>query len=386
MTDWQTRAQHLADELSAAGKLSSPPWQQAVAQVPRHELVPTYYTYIDSGWQAADTSSPRGRQRWLELVYSNKALFVLPDGLSSTSMPGLMTRMLEALDVHDGHRVLEIGTGSGYNAALLCHRLGDEHVFSVDIDAELIGLARTRLAAIGYRPTLVAADGSLGLAEHAPFDRVIATCSVPSIPWAWVRQTRVGGLILADLKLGGHAGNLVLLQRGDDRAEGRFDPTYGSFMSIRQSAPPPPSLPYPDRDRATASASVTHLDLARPWEHLVFWFFVHLDTDLGAACHGQVMDPATGQPGDAFLATPDGSWCEISVHPDGGGREVWQGGPRKLWDQIEAADQRWSHLGQPGWERFGLTVTEQGHTVWLDAADGDHSWPLPRRPVSQDSS
>ena len=143
MTDWQARAQHLADELTAAGKLRSPRWQQAIAQVPRHKLVPSYYTYTEHGWQVADTSSPQGQQQWLALVYSNKALFVLPDGLSSTSMPGLMTRMLEALDVHDGHRVLEIGTGTGYNAALLCHRLGDDQVFSVDIDAELIELART---------------------------------------------------------------------------------------------------------------------------------------------------------------------------------------------------------------------------------------------------
>lgn len=98
-------------------------------------------------------------------------------------------------------------------------------MFSVDVNPELIKLARERLAAIGYQPTLVATDGSLGLPEHAPFDRVIVTCSVPAIPWPWVEQTRVDGLILADLKLDGHAGNLVLLHRHDDRAEGRFDAT-----------------------------------------------------------------------------------------------------------------------------------------------------------------
>lgn len=91
--------------------------------------------------------------------------------------------------------------------------------------------------------------------------------------------------------------------------------------------------------------------------------------------HGQVMDPDTRQPGDAFLAIPDGSWCEISAHPDGSGdRQVWQGGPRKLWNQLEAAHHRWSRLGQPGWERFGLTVTEQSHAVWLDQPDDGHSW------------
>ncbi|MGH3815480.1 MAG: methyltransferase domain-containing protein [Pseudonocardiaceae bacterium] len=68
---------------------------------------------------------------------------------SSSSMPGLMTRMLEALDVCDGHRVLEIGTGTGYNAGLLAHRLGDANVFSVDIEPDLVDLARARLAFIG---------------------------------------------------------------------------------------------------------------------------------------------------------------------------------------------------------------------------------------------
>ena len=246
-----------------------------------------------------------------------------------------------------------------------------------DIASEKCGTPGTRLAAIGYRPTLVATDGSLGLAEHPPFDRVIATCSVPAIPWAWARQTRVGGLILADLKLDGHAGNLVLLHRHDDRAEGRFDAGYGSFMTMRHAEPPPPKPAYPRHDRATAARSVTHLELPRPWEDLVFWFFAHLDADLARARHGQVMDSATRHPGDAFLATPDGSWCEISAHPDGsGGREVWQGGPRKLWAELEAAHRRWSRLGQPGWERFGLTVTTQDHTVWLDAPDGAYSWLL----------
>ena len=138
----------------------------------------------------------QGQRDWLEQVYSNKALLTVaadcsgPRSLrSSSSMPGLMTRMLEALDVRDGHRVLEIGTGTGYNAALLAHRLGDANVFSVDIEPDLVELARQRLARIGYHPTLVAADGAAGLAEHASFDRIIATCAVPALPWTWVEQT-----------------------------------------------------------------------------------------------------------------------------------------------------------------------------------------------------
>jgi protein-L-isoaspartate O-methyltransferase len=109
--------------------------------VPHHELVPVYYQRRPrtNQWIKNDTDDD------LELVYSNTTLFVLPDGLSSTSMPSSMTRMLEALNVHDGHDVLEIGASTGYNAALLSHRLGDHHVFTVDIEPTLIQLARERL-------------------------------------------------------------------------------------------------------------------------------------------------------------------------------------------------------------------------------------------------
>jgi protein-L-isoaspartate(D-aspartate) O-methyltransferase len=234
VTDWRTLAATLADELTAAGKLRSLEWQEALRAVPRHELVPVHYTMNPhtGDWHSHDTADDLAR------VYSNTALFVLPGGLSSTSMPSLMTRMLETLDIRAGHQVLEIGAGTGYNAALLSHRLGSDNVYGVDIEAGLIDVARERLARIGYHPTLVAADGAHGLPEHAPYDRIIATCSVPAIPWAWVQQTREQGLILADVKIGKQAGNLVLLRKRGQQAEGRFDPTYGSFMGIRRDGHP----------------------------------------------------------------------------------------------------------------------------------------------------
>jgi methyltransferase of ATP-grasp peptide maturase system len=379
MSDWRARARALADELTAKGTLSSSAWRRAVAEVPRHEFVPSYYEYTSQGWRMADTISPQGRERWLDRVYSNAALFILPEGRSSSSMPSLMTRMLEALDIRDGHKVLEIGTGSGYNAALLCHRLGDDRVYSVEIEPGLVELARARLVALGYRPTLVTGNGAEGLAEYSPYDRIVATCSVRAVPWVWVRQVRVGGLILVDVKPRAVAGNLVLLRRYEDRAEGRFDARYGSFMAMREApdSAPAEDSPRPQRDRSSADQRTTSVDLPRPWENLVFWFFANIHSDLHIVQHGQGMDPATKQPGDAFLVDQCGAWCEISAHPnDRGQRRVWQAGPRRLWDDIEAAYHDWEHLDRPGWERFGLTVTEKDHTVWLDDPDSPHRWLL----------
>ncbi|MFI6030761.1 hypothetical protein [Amycolatopsis magusensis] len=71
-------------------------------------------------------------------------------------------------------------------------------MFSVDIEPDLVDLARARLAALGYTPTLAAADGALRLPEYAPFDRIFATCAVPAIPWAWVEQLLTGGTMLAE--------------------------------------------------------------------------------------------------------------------------------------------------------------------------------------------
>jgi protein-L-isoaspartate(D-aspartate) O-methyltransferase len=375
---WRDRAAGLVDELAARGVLSSPVWRRAVAEVPRHRLVPVYYRYASGGWRAEDTTSPEGRERWLQLVYSNAALFVLPGGMSSTSMPGLMTSMLETLNIGDGHRVLEVGTGAGYNAALLCHRLGDGQVYSVDLEPELVALAGQRLAELGYRPTLAARDGAEGLPEHAPYDRIVATCSVPAIPWAWVEQTQVGGLILADLRPLRHAGNLVLLHRRSDRAQGRFSARHGTFMPMRHTiGAPAPHGRGPARDRAEADTRMTGVDLPRPWENQVFAFFAEITAGLNITSYGQTMNPDTGRPGDAFVSSADGSWCEISEQPNStGDRTVWQAGARRLWDLLDTAYQRWERLGCPRWQRFGLTVTEHGHTVWLDDPAGEHRWNL----------
>jgi len=99
-------------------------------------------------------------------------------------MPSLMVRMLELLEMTDTSRVLEIGTATGYNAALLCHRLGATQVAGIELHPELAAEAAERLGALGYRPTLATGDGAAGIPHRAPFDRIIATCAVPEIPAA----------------------------------------------------------------------------------------------------------------------------------------------------------------------------------------------------------
>ncbi|MCY0934593.1 methyltransferase domain-containing protein [Streptomyces sp. H34-S4] len=228
-------------ELTAAGALEDPHWRAAFTAVPRHVFVPYYYTGRGAGherlWE--QDPDPGLRARWLRGVYTDGPLATrLRDGelVSSSSQPSLMAKMLEALDVRDGDNVLEIGAGTGYNAALLCHRLGDELVTTVDLDEEITESARSHLARLGYHPAVVTGDGARGCPARAPFDRILVTCTIPLIPHAWLGQCRPGARILAPLS----TGLIALTVRDAEFAEGRFLHTPAYFVPLRGATAAPP--------------------------------------------------------------------------------------------------------------------------------------------------
>ncbi|WP_236795165.1 methyltransferase domain-containing protein [Amycolatopsis sp. GM8] len=372
--DWTSRARGLADLLRDHGDIRSPRWHAAVAEVPRHVFVPCVYEQDGTGaWVGWETSGK------LDRVYAPQTLVtVLEDRggyrepVSSSTNPELMVRMLETLDIRDGHRVLEIGTGTGYNAGLLSHRLGDGRVFSVDVDAGLVELARERLARVGYRPALAAVDGEQGLPEHAPYDRIIATCSVPVIPDAWVKQLTRGGGLLADLKLAISAGNLVHLHTASGGGlEGRFVARQASFMAMRHHRDDPIPLTgsdvEPERFRSTEAP-------VPPWSQPVVWFLAQLSGLPRGIVFGTLLDPETRQPTTATLTAPDGSWARASFTD----RRVAERGEVALWEPVERAHARWVEAGRPAWDRLGLTVGPDGDQwVWIDEPGGQYRWKLP---------
>lgn len=379
---WQDLARKLAEELAAEGVLRSPMLRRAVEETPRHVFVPSFFTQQSDG---AWTETTAEDENWIDAVYRNEPLITglatAANGnrvtVSSSTKPGLMIRMLEALDLADDHRVLEIGTGTGYNAALLCRRLGDRQVFSVDIGASLVEAAGQRLASLTLAPTLAATHGAQGLPEHAPFDRIIATCSVPAIPREWAEQVREGGLVLVDLKPSVHAGNLVLLIRDADKLTGRFLSRWAGFMAMRGADQAPEGVQV--RGETTSGKhSETRLS-ATPWDQLVPWFLAQA-TMPGEVSVGRRGATSSG-PEWSALSASDGSWAWARMQADESGvREVRQGGPVELWGRVEAAYETWEALGRPDWDRLGLTVTANGHhRVWLDEPDGDHGWDLPLR-------
>ena len=393
LTDAETRRARerlttMADTFAADGDIQSPRWREVFTSTWRHPYIPAYYPSLN---EPAVLCLSAQRSAWLDAVYSDHTLITkvapveLTRGLrpargwmftSSSTQPSLMLRMLETLEVFDGARVLEIGTGTGYNAALLCERLGSEHVTSVDVDPELIDLARERLAANGYRPTLAALDGADGYPPGGPYDRIIATCGVRRIPPAWLAQAAPGAMILTDLRgpLGGTLVRLSVTTAPDatPTATGRFLPFWAGFMDMRHSAEP--DTPTERRIEGEPDNSTTDLDPLIIQHDQTFTFAAQWQLPDLTWALGQ---PENGQWQAVHFYSRDHSWAEVDITPTGGVHHVRQAGPRRLWDAIERIHQHWQQAGQPGYDRYGLTATPDRQHVWLDEPTSDNRWLLP---------
>lgn len=155
----------------------------------------------------------------VERAYRDEAILTkLLDGraVSSASQPSIVAVMLEQLGVERGQRILEVGAGTGYNAALLAHLAGPNgRVVTVDIDEDIVEGARAHLAAAGVEGVeTVRGDGGLGYAAEAPYDRIVVTAGAWDIPPAWWEQLAPGGRLVVPLSLRG-VQRCVALERRD---------------------------------------------------------------------------------------------------------------------------------------------------------------------------
>lgn len=196
MTDTEARAEMVERVRAAAGSVSEEVLA-ALLDVPRHVFLPEVP---------------------LETVYRDEAIVIKrgPGGLpiSSSSQPTIMAIMLDQLAPRPGDRVLEIGAGTGYNAALLSRLVGPSGtVVSVDIDPDIVSRAREALT--GFDVTVVCADGALGHPGAAPYDRIIATVGAWDLLPAWTSQLAPDGRIVLPLDLGGVQCSVAFERAGD---------------------------------------------------------------------------------------------------------------------------------------------------------------------------
>lgn len=374
----------LVDALTASGDLGSA-WRDAFAAIPRRQFLPRVI-YEEQPGKYLPIDSHADPTRWRDLADGFESVVTQvddgaptnPDGsgaepTSSASMPAMVARMLRDLDVSPGDQVLEIGTGSGWNAALLAHRLGAPNVVTIEIDPRIADYARAALTAAGYGDVhVINGDGEHGHPPRAPYDAVISTAACHTVPSAWAAQTRRGGRIVTPW--GGawlNFGLVNLTSHGDGHALGHIVGR-AAFMRLRDQRIPWDRLhPTDDDERA---ATVTKTDLY-PTDLLS-----HDEPNAGALMAFSVHVPGVRTSFTPPSHDPDGmavvwcidhetdSWARLEAEPGAPGPyRVLSFGPRDIWHEVESAHQWWRRHGCPPADRYLFHISPAGQQIALTA-------------------
>jgi protein-L-isoaspartate O-methyltransferase len=384
VTPWHEAARALADKVAA----DAPDWHEAVSNTPRHLLVPRWWQRLPDSpaeeWELVDPAE--GSQEHRMAAYADNTLVTRVGPLhadharpdekasgsptSSSTLPGLIVSMLHRLKAGPGHRLLDVGTGSGYSAALMGRRLGDDHVTSVDVDPYLVDAARGRLETLGRSPRLESVDAT-GPLPDAEYDRVMATVSVRPVPATWLHALRPGGRLVTTIA---HTALLITADMGEDGiARGSVQPDPATFMETRQTADYPPKL-----NEVFTAARLREGEDVRPavgpvpdlWRDWPLRWLYELDTP------GVETRAATYPDGRrvVWLLATDGSWARTEEDDDGRTATVHQGGPRRLWDDLEGVRMKWDENG--GFPLHTLRVALSPDGGSLTSPDGTWSFAI----------
>ncbi|MBO8191617.1 protein-L-isoaspartate O-methyltransferase [Streptomyces oryzae] len=265
-------------------------------------------------------------------------------------------------------RVLELGIGTGWNAALLVYRAGPGCVVSVELDDELAVGAEQSLARAGAQVSVCRGDGATGCPGSGPYDRVLSTYAVETIPFAWVVQTRPGGRIVTPW---GRLGHVALTVSDDGRTASGHVRGLAQFMPARAHA-----AHRPDFRQLRERHELAHeyhlardlLPLHRDW-HLKFALRValpelrlHIAVDADE-CNAWLHDE-TGRAWASLSATGSGTLL------------VREGGSRRLAGELLEAWDTWLANGSPDLYEYGLTVTEHDQYAWARNPDTGPRWTL----------
>lgn len=259
----QTR---LIEELKRFGALTDSAVEAAFRAVPRHLFLPDVPIAQAYQNEAIPTKKQHGR------------------AISSSSQPSIMAVMLEQLGLVPGMRVLEIGAGTGYNAAMLAHLVGPGgRVVSIDIDDDIVQSARAHLQIAGYGHVQVECrDGAIGFPEAAPFDRIILTVGAWDVLPAWLAQLQPQGRLVVPLTLVPHVMFAVAFEQIEQVWQS-VHVAFCGFMPLRGAFAHPvlgtPSIMLLPKGEQQELASAYSIRVDKAWNQLVVTWPIQLEAN-----------------------------------------------------------------------------------------------------------
>jgi protein-L-isoaspartate(D-aspartate) O-methyltransferase len=354
---------HLVEQIERVVSLSAVT-RAAFLTVPRRIFVPCYYqgqALVDAG----------------DEVYEDTALVTYRDAngiiASSSTQPSIMAAMLEALDVHPGQRVLEIGTGTGYNAALLAQIVGERGtVVTIEIEPTVWEAAGRHLRKAGFdRVQMHCGDGLAGDPGMAPYDRIISTASSTLVPPSWIHQLAPGGILVMNLvDRGSFVSVLLRLESGEDgRLSGKTLPISARFMPLRPSIPPDRSWMGETISLSDTAPLAVPADLGRQLRqnpHLIFFLWAQLS---GLHLRLQYRGDSPKQNFDAYDVLYAADDFLLAARSDS---VVARGNAQRLIEQCQC----WEEQGRPDLGAYHVEVDAEGHPHFqLQEERAGHSSP-----------
>lgn len=352
------------------------PWlREAFAALPRDLFAPDRLWRWDGRVYVPVDRAPEP-QGWAGELYAGvdaAAITQVTDGLPSSSLsaPGVVADMLDALMLEPGMRVWDVGTGQGWTTALAAWRTGPGLVVSTEVDEVLAAFARGRLDGAAVDAEVLVGDATgAGAPGGIPVDRLHATYAVATVPWSWVEAVRPGGRIVYPW---GPLGHVALTVADDGRSATGPVRGLGQFMADRCGpAPVAGGHAAYAAVRGTGEPEVRQV-VARDLAALESdW---HLRFALRVAVPDAVLRTGRDEDGvNAWVHDGDRSWATFGARGDGT-TMLFQGGERRIGDELMAAWSQWEELGRPELYDYGIAVTLERQWAWLGSPDGP-SWPV----------